>query len=887
MFKQFGLFQNGFDSYVNALGLKTYSYGNATHAFADVLRYLDGTDRLYTPEILMPSFIPAKLYKTILAYGYIPRFYEIDENCQFDPDEITQLIDRRTKAICVIHYFGHPAKVKQLREIADQNNLILIEDCAHVIFGREFGGRLGTWGDFSIFSSRKMLNLPEGGYLVLNKLINGFEPSYSKRVNSLYTLSKLLLARGKCFYLSATNGKDILKISRIPQRGFIDYNRISKSPIKNISLLTSYYSRLTDIRVHIEKRQQNYNYLYDGLKSFSFLKPLFSDASDRWTPYSLPMIVEKGYRDKLQSVLNKSGISCGAGWPESPFEKRFSRTLQLSKNLIEFPVHPFVNENQLNKIFDCCTHFENSTITPEREILFINSSSNSELTQTYSNTKNSSSVHWQDIKPEYLLNNTFISFNEKKFSNEKIKIEIISTNEGFDNLRTEWETLCDESNSQIFQTFEWQRIWWKYYGKGKHLHLVLFYSKNIFDVNKLIGIAPFFIDCISAAGFLLIKRLRLIGSGVNNINCKESMPEYAVSDYLDIIAHKDYEKQVAKALEGYLKETIQDLDIVQLDEAYTDSVICKYLLPSLYHAGLRHHILPKEVCPRIVLPESLDKYYLQLNSKVRYQLKKIRKDLSDDLSFSIKEIKTRDELEQYFDDFVDLHQKRWKYQGYSGLFNNEDYRKFLKEITHAFLKKDNLYFTIAHSDNECIAAECAFKYKKMFYDYLKAFNDQSPMAKYRPGKMLMISMIDYAIDKGFEIIDLLRGSESYKFEIATEWHCTYKIILFPPENKLLFKYRLFIMILSLVYVKHSFFRELSIIRAHIKNFGITGFAVRYFPRAFRRFKSKMVPSTSFALNESRKEFGLKKASTATKRNVNKIETPEVKKIGQLIKMNSR
>jgi hypothetical protein len=160
------------------------------------------------------------------------------------------------------------------------------------------------------------------------------------------------------------------------------------------------------------------------------------------------------------------------------------------------------------------------------------------------------------------------------------------------------------------------------------------YQKNIFGINQLVGIAPFFKDIKNISGYRVISRLRLIGSGIDNNNCKKNVPEYAVSDYLDFIVHKGYEDQVSKALADYLKNNFHDYELVQLDEAYSDSVIVKYLLLLLTDYDLNYHILPKEVCPRIILPKSLDEYFNKLNSKVRYQLKKIRRDLVDDSIFN-------------------------------------------------------------------------------------------------------------------------------------------------------------------------------------------------------------------------------------------------------------
>ncbi|MBI5401765.1 MAG: GNAT family N-acetyltransferase [Ignavibacteriae bacterium] len=867
MFEQTNIFlqteipKSSFELYVDSLGAQTFRYGNATHAFADILHYMNNrnnasqhTDQVEFPNIIMPSFIPAKLFRIILACGYTPRFYEIDEYCRFDVNEISELVSPGTKAIFAIHYFGHPTKIETLRNLANEKNIYLVEDCAHVIYAGEHGKKLGTWGDFSIFSPRKMLNLPEGGYLVLNRRFENFKPSYTKSVNSLYTLSKLLQTRGKYYYLKLTNGNDILGIAKMPERGFMDYSMIHKSQIKNISRLTSFYSKHVDAKTHIEKRKQNYFYLYNGLKDFSFLKPLYNDLPETWTPYSLPVVVQKGNRGLLQSELINSGISCGAGWPESPFDKRLKKTLALSQNLIELPVHPFTNKNQFEKILEVCEKFEESFIKNSHAVV---QAEKKVLNESYTGATDSISRSFNIEGPttpfhitEQLnktVNNGTIREIGNKLSHNNIRTVVVKTDKEFDNLYAEWEELCEDADVHIFQTFEWQRLWWKYYGNGKQLNLILFYYaerknglQNKFLNEKLIGIAPFFIDQKYIGGIRILSRLRLIGSGVGKNKSEHTISEYSVSDYLDLIVHRGYERKVAETLIGYLKEKCLDYDIIQLDEVRSDSAIFKFMFPLLKDFS-EHSITKKEICPRITVPETIDNYFNRLNPRVRYQLKKIRRDITKHSLFNIKEVESAYELEQSYDDFVRLHQKRWNHVGVSGLFSDDKYRLFLKDIAKSFLTKGQLYFTSVYSKDECIAVDCAFKYKKYYYDYLKAFNDQSPLAKYRPGKALLLLLIENAIENKSEVVDLLRGGEPYKFEFTNDWQWVYKVTINNPVFGYSFRHTFFLLILFFVRIKRRTVNEINIMAVQIKNYGLSGLTAHYIPSVIKKIKNKLLP----------------------------------------------
>ena len=806
--------KNSLRNYLESISGKIFSYGNATHAFMDVLLYLNKQRRISNPVILMPSFIPAKLYRTVLAAGYEPRFYEIyncsevgSRGCSFDLNEIENLIDENTKGIFVVHYFGYPANILSLRRMADEKNIALIEDCAHVLESSINNGKLGSFGDFSMFSTRKMLMLSDGGLLVINRQAADFKPSYKKRVRSLYTFLNLLQSRAKYFYINLTGGNDYLHLIRIPQVGFFDRSRKNIVNIKEISLLSGLYSKTASIKKNSESRRTNYKYLYAALNNFSFLKPLYHDIPATWSPYSFPVLVDTDKRDLLQRELLNAGISCGKGWPESPFDNSLSRTRELSQKLLELPVHPLMKKRQLDKIINVCTDFGYKLITGHYLL---------------SQSKEAGSRSQAIISESNLID-----------AENRVTCKVITTDAEFDDLKSEWEKLCDESDVHIFQTFEWQRIWWKYFGKNKILNLVLFYSGN-----KLTGIAPFFIDVYTLHNYIIVKRLRLIGSGVTNLNAEGEISEYGATDYIDVIILPGYERVVIKKLIQYLRINSDFYDIIQLEEVSNDSNVIKSLLPGLNEKGWKHKVIKGEICPRLCVPDSMDQFLKNLSSKVRYQLTKILKIIKANKFFEIREVKTESELQKEFNEFVRLHQQRWNRQGRSGAFADKGYRLFLQEVTNAFLEKGWLSFTTAYSDNKCIAVECAFTFKNYTYDYLKAFDDQSPLAKLRPGKALLINAIGNAINKKMKVVDFLRGGENYKFEIASEWRWTYKVTIDNPALTFNARYKLFTAVSACRHFIYRSEKEFRIIQAQIKNFGAAGFTNHYLPMVIQRLKNK-------------------------------------------------
>lgn len=105
----------------------------------------------------------------ILMQNAIPVFADIeDQTFCLDPDKVQKAITSRTKAIIVVHLFGHPANMNALLTIAADNNLALIEDCAQAPGAIYQGRYVGTIGDTGIFSltQSKTITSGEGGVVI-------------------------------------------------------------------------------------------------------------------------------------------------------------------------------------------------------------------------------------------------------------------------------------------------------------------------------------------------------------------------------------------------------------------------------------------------------------------------------------------------------------------------------------------------------------------------------------------------------------------------------------------------------------------------------------------------------------------------------------------------
>jgi UDP-4-amino-4,6-dideoxy-N-acetyl-beta-L-altrosamine transaminase len=129
-------------------------------------------------EIITTPFTFAATSNAIVYNNLIPVFADIKENTRnIDPKDIKRKISNKTAAIIYVDYAGHPCDIDEIKEIAYENDLFLIEDASHAI-GSEYNNRkIGNYADMTIFSFHPVKNMTtgEGGAVVTNN--NEFDKS--------------------------------------------------------------------------------------------------------------------------------------------------------------------------------------------------------------------------------------------------------------------------------------------------------------------------------------------------------------------------------------------------------------------------------------------------------------------------------------------------------------------------------------------------------------------------------------------------------------------------------------------------------------------------------------------------------------------------------------
>ena len=119
-------------------------------------------------EVIVPPFTFIATIESVIAAGAVPVFAEIDETLCLDPEAVKAAVTPRTRAVLPVHMCGSMAQIDILKQLCDQNGLMLIEDACQSVGATYKGQALGTFGQIGCFSFDpvKTITCGEGGAVI-------------------------------------------------------------------------------------------------------------------------------------------------------------------------------------------------------------------------------------------------------------------------------------------------------------------------------------------------------------------------------------------------------------------------------------------------------------------------------------------------------------------------------------------------------------------------------------------------------------------------------------------------------------------------------------------------------------------------------------------------
>jgi len=176
-----GKFESGFSSYCDCPYGVSVSSGTAALHLALAALGVKQND-----EVLVSSLTNMATFFAVLYQGAIPVPIDIEaDTLNMDTALLESKITTRSRAILVVHLFGHPVDMDPVNEIAKKYNLAVVEDCAEAHGALYKGKKVGSLGNAGCFSfyANKIITTGEGG------MVTTKDAALAERMRSLKSLA--------------------------------------------------------------------------------------------------------------------------------------------------------------------------------------------------------------------------------------------------------------------------------------------------------------------------------------------------------------------------------------------------------------------------------------------------------------------------------------------------------------------------------------------------------------------------------------------------------------------------------------------------------------------------------------------------------------------------
>jgi len=369
-------------------------------------------------------------------------------------------------------------------------------------------------------------------------------------------------------------------------------------------------------------------------------------------------------------------------------------------------------------------------------------------------------------------------------------IRVITEPGEFEALSGVWNNLLQSNGSEnsIYLTHEWVSTWWKNFGEGKKLNILLIEREK-----QIVGIIP-----------LIRNEYRV---GLFKLHTLESMGPFN-SNFVGLIPPENGEEVITALLSYLAGELNKSNSIMMLKEVPEGSRFLD-LLRSHVSAFSKNMVVQERVttlAPYILLPATWDEYFHSLSRKRQWALRRGLRDSQKTHGFEFQ-ICAEDQLNDKLDEFFDLHQSRWRSDNIKGIFSDPRMKEFYRDLATLFLKRNWLNFSYLTAGGEMTSAVYGYIYNGKMYPSTAARDLR--YAEYGVGHLHYMFLIKYAIEKGLREFDFLKGDEPYKFYWAKAARKYTRVMIIKRGICVDLRLRFIHEFLRLHWVKQQSLRELS------------------------------------------------------------------------------
>ena len=339
---------------------------------------------------------------------------------------------------------------------------------------------------------------------------------------------------------------------------------------------------------------------------------------------------------------------------------------------------------------------------------------------------------------------------EAHIATECISLETFYSFDHLTSMQQEWDQFIESIKGEVFLTYDWCRVWWKYY--GNHRDLMIFIFRN---GGTICGILPVFRESIRLGPFC-IRAIKIVGTDfipiAVSIPIKPDLMDQVIRMFFDELNLKvNWDILHLGAISGRYKE---------FDNLVA---VCKKNLKDHYAIQTK----TSDVQTYYKIADSLEEQIASLSKVERKRLRRTFKEL-DTLGISLNSsFASGSNLTNFFDSFYRMHQLRWQQEGKAGHFVAwPSSYEFHKEISLIQLKYNRLRLQEIKLNNRPVGYKYAYKFGETYFAFLdsRAEIELSPHISFF--RIAFSEQLKEARKEKVEWIDSMRGKYEHKLQLG-------------------------------------------------------------------------------------------------------------------------
>lgn len=278
---------------------------NARTAWAKIISSASGQEK---KKILLPSYIGytdregSGVFDPIQSSASDFVFYKLKEDLSPDLEDLQQKMNSDIDIVLIIHYFGFcRTNLKFIRKLCNDNDAVMVEDCAHAFYLSTNSLELGEVGDYSFYSIHKYLATQTGGLLKVN--------------NGQLSIPEI-------------HGHEAATASVVEAYALANFEQIA------------------------EIRRINYRLFFEQLQDIQEIEILF-ELQNHEIPQTFPIKVANNLREKLYFYLMDRKLETTALYYRlitEISEQEYPTSHSISKSILNLPIHQDISMDQVDSM---------------------------------------------------------------------------------------------------------------------------------------------------------------------------------------------------------------------------------------------------------------------------------------------------------------------------------------------------------------------------------------------------------------------------------------------------------------------------------------------------------------------------------------------------------